>query len=396
MSSRTGYSRQQRSRGLGFEQLEDRWLLSGASLLASVSLPLPISLAASLSVDLAPLGVSVSASVQTGGKAPALTVAAAVATDPATPSPPASAPSLAIQTPLTSVSVAVGLGDGTGGNGGVSLSGTPAGGGTLTVGTARLGSASATLSPNSNTGGQGLTLPNLEGNPSGGQTAGVTLPATPSATQPTAGSTAAQPSVVPAAPAATGSDPAPFLVPALVSGASNATPANQAAQAIVLSREAALAVLSLPATAPGMSAALTAPSLPDPVPADNLAAASDNGQARAALRAASYNLDEEEATVSAEEYLPDEATEAGPIGLVPADGSGIDQSLRQLLDQLSNLGQGLNQTLPSGLAFWVLAGAVGVMACVTVRRRQAAQAALSGDGLRWIPSLIGFLPPPGG
>ena len=394
MSRRIAGLRQRIPRRLNLELLEDRRLLSGAPLLGSPLLPVP--LAAALSVGLAPAGVSVSITVETSGTAPALTATPAGTTNPGTPSVLAPAANVAVQTPVASVSAAVslaaGTGDGGSTGGGVAVPGAPSTGGSLTVSAGQNGSGSVAVGSTSNgNGGPGVPLPNLGGNTTGGAAPGVAGPGAVVVPPPAVGS---NPTPFLFVQPAAGSDPAPFLVPALTAGTSGF---SQSALAIALSREAATqaappALTTVPMGATPSFARETVPDAALDTPSPSTA---DKEPAPTALRAAS-NLDEEaEGDSPAQEQAPDEAADAGLMGLVPADGLGIDQASRQLLDQLNNLGDGLNKTLPGGLAFWVLAGAVGLTACVTVRRSQTARAVLVGEALAWIPSLTGFLPPAG-
>ena len=395
MSPRTACLRSRLSRSLGFEQLEDRRLLSGTSLLGSAAPSPPLSLTATVNIGAPLLGVSVSADVQTSGNAPLLSVTAAVTSSSSTTSVSPTSADLALQTPLASVSTVVGVSDGStggGGTGGGSLLGGSSGGGSITAGTGQPGSGSLSVGfGNTGSGGQVTPPANGGGNTSGGQAPGMYIPPSTLAAQSGAGSTVGQAGAVPATQPAAGTDPSPFLVPAFL----DAAPAgSQSAVALALAREATEGTPSLAlATLPGMSTVSFAGESEANPALGAAPSAAESELTHAALRAASYNLDE-----PAEEELPvedqplDEAAEAGLMGVVPADGSGIDLSLSQLLDELKNLGHDLNQALPGGLAFWVLAGAVGLTGCVVVRRRQAARAVLAGDALAWIPSLTGFLP----
>ena len=88
-----------------------------------------------------------------------------------------------------------------------------------------------------------------------------------------------------------------------------------------------------------------------------------------AIRVASQE-DGEDAAEESEaepEAVPGEALSSGLLGILPADGFALDQALQQVMEQLNSLGQGLNPARPGGLAFWLLAGAIGTTACVTVR-----------------------------
>jgi hypothetical protein len=364
---------------LGFEQLEDRRLLSGSSLLGSVQLPLPVPTLPAVAAGalLSPAGLSVSAATQDNALAPALTAAVTVTTNPSTASAPAA--TLALQLPLVSVSAAVNPGEQTGSGGSSALT-TPSGGGSLTIGVGQVGSANLAVS----LGGSAtqVSLLNQGGSTPAGQAAQPVLPPSQGTFQANAGNTSAQ-------PGASG-DSAPFLVSSLQPGLPSLT---QAATAVALSREVTATAGLLTAVPVLSTASFAGEAGPGLVPEDALPTVGD-GVAQTAVRAASYTSEEEgEDSIPAPEVLPSEATEAGLMGLLPADGTALDETLRQLLEQLNNLGQGLNQMLPGGLAFWLLAGAVGVTACLTVRRRQASGAVLSGEALAWIPSLAGFLPP---
>jgi hypothetical protein len=200
------------------------------------------------------------------------------------------------------------------------------------------------------------------------------------------------PGAAPRAQPTGGNEAAPFLVASFPASSPGLT---QSTLAIALAREEVATAAQFAAAGPAASTASFAGEAGLGLVLGDALPAVGGGVAGTAVRAASYNSQEDGEDGAAEELLPDEATEAGLMGLLPADSSALDQTLQQLLEQLNNLGNGLDQALPGGLAFWLLAGAVGVTACVTVRRRQATGVILAGEALAWIPSLMGFLPPAG-
>lgn len=362
-------ARQARECRLHVEQLEDRRLLSGTSLLTPLA-PVVNLLQPALSALPAPVGPVVTTTLSDLGL---------TSSSPSTPPAPAAGASVSVQTPLVPVSFNVGSGS----------TPTPE----TTPPPLALPGGSVNLTTSSNPGvsastgnGPGQVGSGPQVNLGGFGNGGAAPTASPSM-QPT-------PATVSGA-AQSSNNVAVAIAMQEANAGTSLNGVSQAALAIALARQVAATTAQS-----GAAVQVSAPSFAGATGslADAAGNAAVNGTVdevvETAVRAGSYDgvadSAEESDALEEQESLPGEATGSGLLGILPTDGFAIDQALQQVMEQLNSLGQGLNQSLPGGLAFWLLAGALGTTACVTVRRRQAG-VRLSGDTLAWIPSLTGFL-----
>ena len=402
---------------LGVETLEDRRLLSlGGGLLAPVSALLqPVLQAPSALTQVLPaVQVSVGQTSAPSGTL-ALSVTANGNTLSANQGTSPVAPSLTAPSPTSTGSGStpgqVPSGGILQGNGGGALPSAP----TVPVSTNSSGGSAAvvptTTSTNSGSPAAALTA-------SGSQSGSAVSENTP-ASSPVAQPTAAQP----ASPAATAVvDSAAATQPTPASGSRDALQgASRAVQSLANQAGSPSAVVLLVNESPTQQAAeairmeatdaapVFLPAVPEPaafagqdqgtvVLDGNSAPAVRSGIAPTSLRAASYSVDAlyEDQNETAP-VLPDSAEDMEGSGLlsnfVPADTATLDLAFQQLQDQLGDLGRGLNQLLPGGVAFWLLAGALGATASMTLCRSQS-----SRRGLLWagspgaFPEFTGFLP----